>query len=289
MPDLAFNDLADLRREIGESGGGPPAFAGSSLGDWLGPAAVYEDGVMDPRQRFSSTVEDYRRYRPDYPAALFDWIEEVAQLGPGATVIDVGCGTGISSRQLAARGWRVIGVDPNVAMLEAAREEGGGPTYVQTDAERLAVPVSHADAIVGGQSFHWIDLERARPRFEALLGPARDRARVIAFWNLRVEHDPLMAEYEALLRRWSPEYAEVGAEPRARSIAATTDGATASFAHAQSFDRAGFHGRAWSSSYVKNVVTDREAFDAELDALFDRFARDGRVRFVYETLAITLM
>lgn len=69
---------------------------------------------MDPRDRFSQTVEDYRRYRPDYPAALFDWIEQHAELEVGSVVVDIGCGTGISSH-LASRGWRTIGVDRSTA------------------------------------------------------------------------------------------------------------------------------------------------------------------------------
>ena len=45
---------------------------------------------VDPRQRFTSTVEDYRRYRPDYPPALCDWIASEYRLGPSARVLDVG-------------------------------------------------------------------------------------------------------------------------------------------------------------------------------------------------------
>ncbi|MGE0784891.1 MAG: trans-aconitate 2-methyltransferase [Sandaracinaceae bacterium] len=243
---------------------------------------------MDPRERFSQTVEDYRRYRPDYPDALIDHVIAEANVGRDGVIVDVGCGTGISSRQLAARGVRVIGVDPNRAMLDAARAEGGpaGLTYVETDGETLA-GIERADAIVGGQSFHWLDLERALPRFEALL-PREGRA--IAFFNLRDEGDPMMAAYEALLRRFSPEYADVGAEPRAAALAAhpgLSDLRRASFAHAQRFDREGLKGRAWSSSYVKNVIQDRESFDAALDALFDAHARDGQVTFLYRSIALS--
>ncbi len=243
---------------------------------------------MDPRERFSRTVEDYRRYRPDYPDALIAWVIAEAALEPGATVVDVGCGTGISARQLAARGLTVIGVDPNDAMLEAARAEGGPPglRYVRGDGETLE-GIDRADAIVGGQAFHWLDLDRALPRFAALLPPA---GRVIAFWNLRDDADPAMAAYDALLRTWSPEYEDVGAEPRARAIAADPriqDLREASFPHAQRFDRAGFHGRVWSSSYVRNVIEDRAAFDAALDQLFDAHAEDGALAFRYRSLALS--
>jgi SAM-dependent methyltransferase len=46
--------------------------------------------------------------------------ELLAPLGPGARVLDVGCGTGWLAARLAQRGWRVTGLDPSAAMLERA-------------------------------------------------------------------------------------------------------------------------------------------------------------------------
>jgi len=243
---------------------------------------------MDPRERFSQTVEDYRRYRPDYPSALFDWIEQHAELEEGSVVVDIGCGTGTSTRQLAARGWRAIGVDPNPEMLAAAREDSAGVEgieYVRSDAETLALPSSRCDAIVGGQCFHWFDLGRALPRFRALLrgGPA------VAFWNLRDHDDPLMAAYEALLTERCPEYVKVGAEPRAEAIADRFEDAERGFfPHDQSLGREAFFGRVWSSSYVRNSVSEdqRPSFDEALGALFDEHQQGAVVRFVYRTMAV---
>jgi len=254
---------------------------------------------MDPRERFTATVEDYRRHRPSYPGGLFDWMLADAELEPGDVVVDVGCGTGISSRQLAARGLRVIAIDPNLAMLTAAQEEGGeGITWVHGDGETLPIdevveaPVA---AILGGQSFHWLDLERALPRFREVL---REGGRIIPFWNLRDASKPLMAAYELLLLRHCPEYARVGAEPRAERLMmypGLVDRRMHSIPHHQRFDHDGFFGRVWSSSYVRHGVTDREAFDAALDELFDRWSREapddtgggGTVTFDYLATAVS--
>lgn len=241
---------------------------------------------MDPRDRFTATVEDYRRHRPEYPGALFDWLVADASLEPGDVVADVGCGTGISSRQLAARGLRVIAIDPNEAMLEAARREGGdGIEYVLGDAESLPIE-GRVAAVVGGQSFHWFDLDRALVRFRQVLRP---KGRVVAFWNLRDREDPFMASYEDLLLGHSPEYAAVGAEPRARAILARTDlrdRRQASFPSVQELDRHALFGRVWSSSYVRHGVRDRASFDRALGALFDEHEEKGAVRFVYQSTAI---
>jgi len=169
-------------------------------------------------------------------------------------------------------------------MLEAARAEGGARLrWALTDAETLDVGLDRADAIVGGQCFHWIDLDRALPRFAELVGPD---GLVVAFWNLRDGSDPLMADYEALLLAHAPQYAKVGAEPRVEAIAARVDAERAVFDHDQVLDRDGFFGRVWSSSYVRHGLEDREGFDAGLSALFDRHAAGGTVRFVYRTLAL---
>ena len=245
---------------------------------------------VDSRRRFSATVEDYRRYRPNYPDALIDWIAQQTGARPGETLVDIGCGTGISARQLAERGYRVIGIDPNEDMLRAAKGESGEADidYILADAEEFDIGERRVRAIVGGQSFHWFDLDRAVPHFRDVLG---DRAkRIVAFWNLRDLRAPLMAAYEALLEERCPEYADVGAEARVHRLSehpALRDVRRAEFPHGQSLDHAGFRGRVWSSSYVIRSVTAPEPFNRALDVLFERHARDGRVHFTYRTLGLS--
>ncbi|MBL8794020.1 MAG: class I SAM-dependent methyltransferase, partial [Planctomycetia bacterium] len=81
-----------------------------------------ELNALDPTGRFTGLAEIYDRSRPNYPGAALDHLERHCRLGPQSVIVDVGCGTGISSRQFAARGWQVIGIEPNADMRRQAEQ-----------------------------------------------------------------------------------------------------------------------------------------------------------------------
>src|SRR5580765_3969802 len=78
---------------------------------------------QEPTHRFSDRAQAYRRFRPAYPPAAIDsMLEGLAPRAGAASLVavDLGAGTGISSRLLAARGVRVIAIEPNPEMRAAA-------------------------------------------------------------------------------------------------------------------------------------------------------------------------
>ena len=92
---------------------------------------------MGVTQRFSNRVENYVKYRPSYPAAMIDHIVARAELRDGASVADIGSGTGIFTSLILARGLRVYGVEPNREMREAAeRQADAGVAVVAARAGR---------------------------------------------------------------------------------------------------------------------------------------------------------
>lgn len=70
----------------------------------------YEDWYSTPYGKLADRIER---------AMILDLLRP---LSPGASILEVGCGTGHFARALAERGFRVAGVDPERAMLAAARE-----------------------------------------------------------------------------------------------------------------------------------------------------------------------
>ncbi len=241
--------------------------------------------ATDSRTRFGATADDYSRHRPGYPEALVDWIAAAARLPARARIADVGCGTGISTRLLAARGYDVVGIDPNEAMLARATAAAGGPRYQRGEAAATGLPDASVDLVTVAQAFHWFDVPPALAEFQRVLVAGGSCA---AFWNVR-DRSPLLDAYEALLRRHSSEY-ESRPRPdealaRIRRRPEVVGFQEAVFRNVQLLDRDGLLGRARSSSYVAHGVADSAALERDLLALFERHAEDGRVAFVYRTLA----
>src|SRR5688572_26706674 len=111
----------------------------------------------NPTGRFSGLASAYARHRPDYPADAVEWIARRAGLIADSAggknpplLIDFGSGTGISSRQLARLGVRVIGVEPNDDMRRQAEQAGVKDLlrYQPGKAERTGLADACADCVL---------------------------------------------------------------------------------------------------------------------------------------------
>jgi ubiquinone/menaquinone biosynthesis C-methylase UbiE len=237
-------------------------------------------GSHDAVERFTGTVDAYRRWRPSYPEAFLRWVRSLAR---GARCVDVGSGTGILARQLAEAGFTVTGVEPNDAMRAAAQEDGGA-TYVSGTAEATGLPDGEADLVTGGQAFHWFDLDHTLPEIDRILAPT---GVAVAVWNERA-HEGFAAAYESILARYCEGYADV---PQSEHTIAdlrerVTGEVEQAFTARQDLELRGVLGRAWSASYVVRGVKDTAAFDAALTEAFHRHAIAGKVVLPYRTVAI---
>ena len=246
-------------------------------------------GLNDSVSRFSDRVANYVKYRPDYPGEIVRFLGDACGLTSESVIADVGCGPGISSRMFLENGNRVIGVEPNEAMREAAREYLG--TYhafeiVNGRSEATTLADESIDLVTAAQAFHWFDAERTRPEFARILKPG---GRIVLIWNLRLEEaTPFLVEYEEFIRRYSADYVAV----RHNNI---TDAEVASFlgqnygkktlANKQIFDLEGLRGRLLSSSYIPSETHPTYAdMVAELSDLFAKHAVADRIEILYDTI-----
>jgi SAM-dependent methyltransferase len=239
-------------------------------------------------ERFTSRVADYVRYRPDYPAAATDRLASELGLAPGATVADVGAGTGLLTMPLARTGADVVAIDPNEHMLDAAREylrEQERVRFVVGTAEATGLPDRSVDAITAGQAFHWFDHARARTECQRILRP---NGKVALIWNAKAfETSAFLAGYEQLLETHVPEFAEVRHETSGDEEIVAFFGAQPrrlTFPHEQRFDWDGVLGRVMSSSYAPRPGhPSHDVLVGELRRLFDEHADDGTIVWPYTT------
>jgi ubiquinone/menaquinone biosynthesis C-methylase UbiE len=238
---------------------------------------------------FSGFAGDYARFRPSYAPAAIDAVLE--GLAPPVRVLDVGCGTGISTRLLAARGARVVGIDPSNDMLDEARrappvEGEGAIEYRLGTAESTGLPDASRDLVVCAQAFHWFDPVRALKELHRVL--LRD-GRLALVWNTRDEDDAFTAEYDAVVRR-----AQAAAKEAGRKVEVTreadptlggwfTDARVRSFPNPHPMDLGALLGRAASASYFPKVGPLRDELEAALRAAFERHAQGGVVTLAQRT------
>jgi len=171
---------------------------------------------------------------PKWDAALYDekhsfvWklaagLLELLDAKPGERILDVGCGTGHLTAQIAASGAAVMGIDRSAEMIEQARAAHPSIRFEITDARQLQFADSF-DAVFSNATLHWItEPERAvssiaaalRPggRFIAEFGGKGNIAALVtaltrAWKNLDLQESlsnpwyyPTLAEYAALLER----------------------------------------------------------------------------------------
>ncbi len=100
-------------------------------------------------------VGAYDRFRPQPPDDLFELLLALAPQPRPALVVDLGCGTGISTVPWANRAERVVGIDLNADMLRAARPSDN-VEYRCAPAHETGLPSGCADIVTCAQAFHWM-------------------------------------------------------------------------------------------------------------------------------------
>jgi SAM-dependent methyltransferase len=244
---------------------------------------------VDNKERFTNRVETYVKYRPSYPEEAIDYLYQTVGLLQTSKVADVGAGTGIFSKLLVERGSRVIAVEPNQAMREAAEQWLGGYRNFSTvsgSAEATGLPDQSVHYIVCAQAFHWFDRTAAKTEFRRILKPG---GKVALIWNSRLTSGtPFLEEYERLLHEFGTDYALVNHKNISleglQSFFEAGGPQAVRFANSQHFDFEGLRGRLLSSSYcpVPGDVNYKPMME-ELRAIFDRNQKDGKVSIDYET------
>lgn len=244
--------------------------------------------MLNPTQRFSNRVENYRKFRPGYPPEIIPLLESACGLTGESVIADLGSGTGLFTEIFLKNGNRVLGVEPNPEMRKAGEQALQSYAKFQSvdgTAERTTLADRSVDFVVAGQAFHWFDRPKARAEFERILKPA---GWVVLAWNgYRVDSSRMMTEYQSLVSRYGTDYSEVQREVVSIDVEtfyAPGRCTCAHFSFRQQFDYQGLEGRLLSSSYAPEPGhPSYEPMLRDLRSLFEANQQNGRVNFDYET------
>lgn len=146
-------------------------------------------------EKFTGKADVYDKFRPSYPKELIDILYEKTQ---AETVADIGAGTGIFTKCLSAKPWKITAVEPNADMLDILKQRASFAEIINAPAENTGIPSGTIDLVVAAQAFHWFDKEKFKAECERILTPGGYLAIV---WNnhgkgdFRCERDRVFDKY----------------------------------------------------------------------------------------------
>jgi SAM-dependent methyltransferase len=206
------------------------------------------------RGTFAEDAALYDRMRPGYPAALFEDLARFGQLGPGARVLEIGCGTGQATRSLAGRGYHVTALDLGPGMVAVARANLAAFEHVEVAVaafESWPLPEQPFDAVVSATAFHWLDPTVRVARAAAALRPQGTLA-LISTHHVAGGDTPFFEQVQACYERWDPSTPPGLRLPSIDEIPADS----AELDSSGLFEPAVIHHYTWSQSYTASEYRD---------------------------------
>jgi ubiquinone/menaquinone biosynthesis C-methylase UbiE len=239
-------------------------------------------GSADLARSFGGAADDYERGRPGWPEEAITHLTARLGVGPEASVLDLGAGTGKLTRALVERFARVSAVEPLESLRRRLQAVAPQAEALSGTAESIPLPEGSVDAVFVGEAFHWFDGERALAEIARVL---RRPGGLALLWNVPEGTDPpLPAEVLELLERLrlsaKPTRTRYGSYEWKRAFegAPFEELREARFANEVELDHEGLLANVSSQSFVA-VLAEGER-KAVLDELRCRIANGAyRVRF----------
>ncbi|CAH2714847.1 hypothetical protein BACCIP111895_02023 [Neobacillus rhizosphaerae] len=240
---------------------------------------------FNPKGRFSNRVENYGKYRPNYPNNIIKFLNTNTSFTKESIIADIGSGTGISSKLFLDNGNKVYGVEPNEDMRRAGERYLYNYTNfysIDASSECTKLESESIDVIVCGQAFHWFEPETTKKEFLRILKPD---GFVVIINNRRKLGSEFMNRYAELISKYSE--SDVS-KPLHTNLSDVVDSKTIYkevFDNPQIFNFERLQGDLISYSYIPSEEkTIFSTMISEFKLLFDKHNKNGRVIFDYETV-----
>lgn len=244
--------------------------------------------LLDPKKRYNKRISDvYNKSRPSYPVDLFIFLKNLFKKDR-PLCLDIGCGTGISSRQLLDYGFEVIGIDSSLSMLEIAiKHSSKSISFINCYAEKIGINQNMVDLITAGQSFHWFEKKAAILEFYRILN---SEGYLGIFWNTRDKSKSFTIDFEQFLVLFFPEYIQICIREKngidfIKNCIGDFFSKTREF-HFKNYQRLtieGFINRCLSSSFIHHGLNEKNThqFLKELTLLFQKYSNGNILKIDY--------
>ena len=155
---------------------------------------------------FDEDADLYDKARSGYPKSLMSELAELAGLGPGARVAEIGPGTGQATLALAATGAHVVAVEfgQSLAARLQRKVTGLGVEVVVSAFEDWQPPVEQFDAVAAFTAWHWLRPEVRAAKTYAALRPGGTLATVTTMHVLGGT-ERFFADVQDCYLRWDPD------------------------------------------------------------------------------------
>jgi len=189
-------------------------------------------------ERFAGFADIYDQYRPAVPVVLIDLLTQLIHVPRPALVVDLGSGTGLSTRVWADRADRVIGIEPGDDMRHQAELRSaqlGNVEYQSGLSTATGLPDACADIVTVSQALHWMEPIGTFNEVARILRPGGIFAAIDNDWpptidleaealydifNERVEHIMAERQYNREIKGWpkSEHFARITASGHFRRV-----------------------------------------------------------------------
>ena len=227
--------------------------------------------------KFNNKSDFYDKYRPKYSEELINFISESIDRKDNI-IADIGCGTGILTRQLIEKNCNVIGIEPNKEMYEKAKKNLIGTKVINTTAEDTTLNENSIDIITVAQALHWFNIEEFKKEAKRIL---KNNGRVAIMYNNYYDDKDIIKEYKEIHKKYCNNY-----NNHNRNLNELFDSLFGDnylleiFPNIQKYTYDEFMGYTFSLSYsLKEDDENYNEYVNELKELFDKHSNNGIIEF----------
>lgn len=158
---------------------------------------------MANRNNFGHMGVEYSAARRGYPNEVFEYVKYLSK-EKNSKILDLGCGTGISTRQLKGYFSDVTGADKDQLMIDQALRQSADIPYIVTNADDLPFKSRQFDIVTAFTAFHWFNDEKSLKEIKRVL--KHEGLLFVALkTNRKDENEDFRKGYHSILKKFAGE------------------------------------------------------------------------------------